>query len=75
MQADAKPAASADVFPFPVSKATLDNGMRVLAVPYDSPGTVAYYIVIRTGSHESSGTPYTRWTIVCLRKLSSSRTG
>ncbi len=47
-----KPAASADVFPFPVSKTTLDNGMRVLAVPYDSPGTVAFYIVVRTGSRD-----------------------
>ena len=50
--ADTKPAASTDVFPFPVSKTTLDNGMRVLAVPYDSPGTVAFYIVIRTGSRD-----------------------
>ncbi|HEY7214590.1 MAG TPA: pitrilysin family protein [Thermoanaerobaculia bacterium] len=48
----AGPATSADVFPFPVSKATLDNGMRVLAVPYDSPGTVAFYVVVRTGSRD-----------------------
>ena len=47
-----KAAASSDVFPFQVAKTTLDNGMRVLAIPYDSPGTVAYYIVIRTGSRD-----------------------
>jgi len=45
-------AASGDVFPFKVAEATLDNGMQVMAVPYDSPGTVAYYIVIRTGSRD-----------------------
>jgi zinc protease len=47
-----KPAASGDVFPFKVHKQTLDNGMQVVAVPYDSPGTVAYYIVMRTGSRD-----------------------
>lgn len=47
-----KTAASGDVFPFAVSKTTLDNGMHVIAVPYDSPGTVAYYIVVRTGSRD-----------------------
>ena len=26
--------------------------MRVVAIPYDSPGTVAYYIVMRTGSRD-----------------------
>jgi zinc protease len=44
--------ASGDVFPFKVAKTTLDNGMHVIAIPYDSPGTVAYYIVIRTGSRD-----------------------
>ncbi len=45
-------AASGDVFPFKVHKTTLDNGLRVLAIPYDSPGTVAYYVVVRTGSRD-----------------------
>jgi zinc protease len=48
----AEAAASGDVFPFKVSKTTLDNGLQVLAVPYDSPGTVAFYIVVRTGSRD-----------------------
>jgi len=47
-----KTAASGDVFPFKVHQQTLDNGMKVVAIPYDSPGTVAYYIVIRTGSRD-----------------------
>jgi len=50
--ANAAAAASGDVFPFQVAKTTLDNGMHVIAIPYDSPGTVAYYVVIRTGSRD-----------------------
>ena len=41
---------SADVFPFPVSVFELDNGLKVVSVEYDSPGIVAYYTVVRTGS-------------------------
>jgi zinc protease len=37
-------------FPFPVAERTLPNGLRVYVVPYDSPGLVAYYSVVRTGS-------------------------
>ncbi len=37
-------------FPFAVSEKTLANGLRVFVVPYDSPGLVAYYSVVRTGS-------------------------
>jgi zinc protease len=37
-------------FPFPVTEKTLPNGLRVYVVRYDSPGLVAYYSVVRTGS-------------------------
>jgi zinc protease len=37
-------------FPFPVKEKTLSNGLRVYVVGYDSPGLVAYYSVVRTGS-------------------------
>jgi zinc protease len=37
-------------FPFPIVEKTLPNGLRVFVVPYDSPGLVAYYSVVRTGS-------------------------
>src|SRR3569832_108370 len=40
----AEKATSGEVFPFKVYKQTLDNGMRVVAIPYDSPGTLAYQI-------------------------------
>jgi zinc protease len=39
-----------DIFPYPVIKTVLDNGLTVLTIPYDSPGLVAYYTVVRTGS-------------------------
>ena len=39
-----------DVFPFPVSAFELENGLQVVSVAYDSPGIVAYYTIVRTGS-------------------------
>ena len=39
-----------DVFPFPATTRTLDNGLRVVMVPFDSPGIVAYYTIVRAGS-------------------------
>jgi zinc protease len=39
-----------DVFPFPVTTRVLDNGLRVVMVPFDSPGIVAYYTIVRAGS-------------------------
>ena len=39
-----------DVFPFPVSVFELDNGLKVVNVEYGSPGIVAYYTIVRTGS-------------------------
>jgi zinc protease len=44
--------APGDIFPYEIHQTTLDNGMKVLVVPYDSPGTVAYYSVVRTGSRD-----------------------
>lgn len=40
------------VFPYPVHQTTLGNGLTVVAIPYDSPGIVAYFTVVRTGSRE-----------------------
>jgi zinc protease len=48
----AETASSGDVFPFPLHETTLDNGLRIVVIPYDSPGTVAYYTVVRTGSRD-----------------------
>lgn len=41
---------SNDVFPFPVVVSQLENGLKIVSVEYDSPGVVAYYTVVRTGS-------------------------
>src|SRR4051794_20032870 len=48
----ARPAAAQSglAFPFPVKEKTLANGLRVYVVGYDSPGLVAYYSIVRTGS-------------------------
>jgi len=54
--AQAAPAAQAtapgDVFPYKVHESKLDNGLQVVVIPYDSPGTVAYFSVVRTGSRD-----------------------
>src|SRR5206468_3077993 len=42
--------AAEPVFPFPIRQSTLENGLAVISVPFDSPGIIAYYTVVRTGS-------------------------
>ncbi|MGH2651746.1 MAG: M16 family metallopeptidase, partial [Actinomycetota bacterium] len=44
------PPGGSRVFPYPVHQTVLDNGLKVVAVPFDSPGIVAYWTVVRTGS-------------------------
>lgn len=44
---------SQGVFPYKIHQTTLDNGLNVVTVPYNSPGLAAFYIVVRVGSrHE-----------------------
>jgi len=45
-------AADADAFPYKVYETRLANGLEVLAIPYDSPGTLAYVTLVRTGSRD-----------------------
>ena len=47
--AAARPASS-KAFPFKMQVHTLPNGLRVVLVPFDSPGLVAYYTLMRVGS-------------------------
>jgi len=47
--AGAAPAA-AQVLPYPVTVDHLPNGLTVVTAPFDSPGIVAVYIVVRVGS-------------------------
>ncbi len=46
----ASPNASGKIFPYPVHQTVLDNGLKIISIPFDSPGIVAYYTVVRTGS-------------------------
>src|SRR5260370_30441350 len=47
------------VFPYEVHETTLGNGLRVVVVPYDSPGTIAYYTLVRTGSRDDGDPGHT----------------
>ncbi|MEK7263841.1 MAG: pitrilysin family protein [Bacteroidota bacterium] len=38
------------IFPYEINKEVLNNGLTVLSVPYESPGIIAYYTIVRTGS-------------------------
>lgn len=50
--AGAQQSRAREVFPFPVHEKTLDNGLRIVTIPYDSPGLVSFYLVVRTGSRD-----------------------
>jgi len=43
---------AAPVFPYPYTQEVLPNGLKVIVVPMESPGQVAYYSVVRTGSRD-----------------------
>jgi zinc protease len=45
-----QPRSGRAVFPFPVHRTQLPNGLVVMSIAYDSPGIIAYYTVVRTGS-------------------------
>ena len=38
------------ILPYPIYQHTLDNGLNVVTVPFDSPGLAAFYIVTRVGA-------------------------
>lgn len=38
------------IFPYTIYQDTLDNGLKIVAIPFESPGIIAYYTVVRTGS-------------------------
>jgi len=45
-----KEAKESKIFPYQVNQVTLDNGLKIVSIPFDSPGIVAYWTVVRTGS-------------------------
>jgi zinc protease len=44
------PKGGSKVFPYPVHQTVLENGLKVVVVPYDSAGLVAYWTIVRAGS-------------------------
>lgn len=38
------------IFPFKINRVTLSNGLKVVSIPYDSPGVIAYLTIVRVGS-------------------------
>jgi zinc protease len=42
----------AKIFPFPFHETTLPNGLRVVVVRHDSPGIVAFWVIVRAGSRD-----------------------
>jgi zinc protease len=47
-----RPAMSETIFPYKVHTEVLPNGLKVVMIPMESPGLVAYYSVVRTGSRD-----------------------
>lgn len=43
---------SKGIFPYPMHRTTMDNGLNVVTVEYPSPGLAAFYIIVRVGSRE-----------------------
>jgi len=39
-----------NILPYPIYQRRLANGLNVVTVPFDSPGTAAFYIVVRAGA-------------------------
>ena len=50
LRAATKSPQGARVFPYPTYRKTLGNGLQIVVVPFDSPGLVAHWIVVRVGS-------------------------
>jgi zinc protease len=45
-------ASAGGLFPYPYQKETLSNGLTVIMIPVPSPGLIAYYSIVRTGSRD-----------------------
>ncbi|WP_345238257.1 pitrilysin family protein [Hymenobacter saemangeumensis] len=48
----AKAPAPSAAFPYPIEQSALPNGLKVVTVPFDSPGLAAFYLVVRAGSRD-----------------------
>lgn len=41
-----------NILPYPIQQKKLPNGLNVVTVPYNSPGIVSFYIIMRVGSRD-----------------------
>ena len=48
----AQAAGTGAVFPYPYQQETLPNGLKAIVIPMSSPGLVAYFTIVRTGSRD-----------------------
>ncbi len=48
----ARTAMADSIFPYAYRTETLPNGLKIIMIPMDSPGLVAYYSIVRTGSRD-----------------------
>lgn len=48
--ADPVPVQADNILPNKIHRTTLENGLQVFTVPFESPGVAAFYLVVRTGS-------------------------
>ncbi|KUG09683.1 M16 family metallopeptidase [Solirubrum puertoriconensis] len=51
-QAQQAAAATTAAFPYPIDQQQLPNGLKVVTVPYDSPGLASFFLVVRAGSRD-----------------------
>ncbi len=47
-------AKESQIFPYTINQVTLENGLKIVSIPFDSPGIIAYYTVVRTGSRNET---------------------
>ena len=43
---------SKSILPYPIHQRMMSNGLKVVTVPFESPGIAAFYIVVRAGSRD-----------------------
>jgi zinc protease len=43
-----------NIFPYAIHSKKLANGLKVIMVPFDSPGIIAYYSIVRAGSRNET---------------------
>jgi zinc protease len=48
------PEKQSEILPYPIVQHNMPNGLKVVTVPYESPGIAAFYIIVRAGSRDET---------------------